>query len=224
MQAYTNVFSERIDTSQEGMLSVKRLFDSSKMDGSAVSRCATNVITNRLELLITSDVDEIDRERILPKALGTVKSNYAVVCVDLGGGILSESKQQIVNNSDLVVVCLPQNPKTVSACLELINSTVKDKKTLFIVGRYEAGSALTVTKIATVSGRKTKDVLVIPSAISYMDALGRENVFDFFQRAISTKKSFMKMSEDELCVHRIREVNTAILSKLDLPLDREDGK
>lgn len=222
MMAYSPAFEAGLNSSQEGMTSVKRLHDSGKLDGSAVSRCASSILMGRLDLLATSDVDQADRDKVLSKAVSAAKTKYSVVYADLGGGELNKASSEVLELSDLVIVCLPQNPLRVSKLMPEIKKVVGDRKKHFVVGRFEEGSSQTVSKIATITRSKAKEISIVPKSIGFMDSLGKESVFDFFTRAVKSKKSLFKMNEEELCVHKVRELNKVLLSKLDLLLDKED--
>lgn len=219
--AFANVFEGTFNSGQEGLLSVKRLYDSGKLDGDALARCCTTVVEGRLEILVTSDVAKSERDRLLKQALLSAKKTYSCTYVDLGAGDLSEVEQGILEMSDLVVVCLPQNTKKISTLKETFRPKLEGKKVHYVVGRFEESSAVTVSKVASAVTVKAKEISVIPRSVSLMDALGKDNLFDFLQRAVTAKKSLLKMNEEEQCVRKVREFNETVVDKLDLLLDKE---
>lgn len=127
----------------EGISGLKRLLNSNLLTPDSLPDYAENIIYNKLDLILGSELDEVQVTKLLQSAV----SAYEYVWVDIKTGDNSTG-ELILEQADLVLVHLPQSLYDIENVLPDIKNKLKiANKTFFIIGNYDNNANLTVKNI-----------------------------------------------------------------------------
>lgn len=217
LESYFSEIRPNVDRS-EGLSNVHTLMNTGKLNPTTLEDRATFILEGKLDYLRTTGVRESVMEEALVPAMKVAIQKYKMVFVDI---TRSEIPQHILEATDLLVLCLPQNLHLIKAKSKYLGKVTEGRNTLLLIGNYEDGAAITKRKLATAINTSVKNIMAVPHNIALMDALGKENVIDFFQRVGPVKKSIFKMDADDQCISEIRSCYSKIASALKITLTKE---
>lgn len=211
-----------VDYSSYGIRAVETLLSSGKLAATGIQSRCSYIIRNRLDYLDTQDVSRSVVDRVLAPALERGKTEYDMRFVDMGGGELSDMEKDLLSRADLVVVCVPQHIDSANVAMTHVTALAPDKKKLICVADYEHNASTSLKKIAQALNVPVKDVHAIPHNVGLLDSLNDKHVMGFFQRVQTIKKSLFKMTDDELCITKIRELTKRLLIMIELAPAKEN--
>ena len=132
--------------------------------------------------------------------------------VDLDENVDEETKKLILDMSDITVVNLSQNLKSINkfAVTKVEMTGMQNRKKLILVGRYDKYSKYNSKNITRYLGEKNQ-VLTVPYNTLFMEASGEAGVPDLFLK-------FRKMTDTEdvngFFISEIRRASENIIYRL----------
>jgi MinD-like ATPase involved in chromosome partitioning or flagellar assembly len=209
---------EIANTTGTGLDSLERVVRSNKLDRDSVKNNSLLIEPDRLDFLQGSmkltkeQFDESNKmlELIFVKA----KEYYNTILLDLHSGINNKVTQNLVRESDLVVVCLTQNIAVLDwYFLNRANRPefLNGKQQVVIIGQYDPNSKYKVRNIANKYNYKGK-ILTIPYNTNFRDHYNDGNVKEFF----SKYRNISKQDENSYFMQEVRETSRYLLTELGL--------
>lgn len=177
---------------EEGISGLQRIMKSNKLDPENITNYTKIVFKDRLEVLQTykgnqTEYDEITRA--LPDIINLANSYYDLVLVDLDEQVGDETKKEILDISNLIVVNLSQRLSSINKFIETREEQpiLKSKKALILIGRYDKFSKYTVKNISRYMGERNK-VSTIPYNTLFFEAAEEAKVPDLFLKLRRTSQ------------------------------------
>lgn len=182
---------------QNGVEGLTRIIRSNKITPDIITNYTKVVFKDRLEVLLGSNQAETNSpelqniEQIYPEIIKSANQYYDLVFVDLDENVDEETKNSILNISDVMVVNLSQRLKSINkfAEVKVVTKGMQDKKRLVLVGRYDKYSKYNFKNITRYLGEKNQ-VLTVPYNTLFMEAGDEAGVPDLFLK-------FRKMTDTE---------------------------
>ena len=173
-----------IDNGVEGLI---RVLASNKTSPEIVRNYCKTVLRDRLDILLSPNTE--DYEEYLqtcssyPEILKMANRYYDLVFVDLTKKMRPKEANDILNESDVLVLNIGQTLKSVNDYQEL--KETEDFRTrrniIPLIGRYDSHSKYNVKNITRYLKEK-RDMLAIPYNTLYFEACCEGKVIDFFLR------------------------------------------
>lgn len=192
---------------QEGIAGLIRIMKSNKLAPEHITNYTKIIFKDRLEILPTfkGDKDEYnDIRKYYPDIINLANNYYDLVFVDLDKQVQDDIADNIMNNSNLIVVNLSQRLTSINNFMELREEKpiLKSKKTLLVIGRYDKFSKYNVKNISRYLGERNK-VSTIPYNTLYFEACEEAKVPDLFL-------SLRKTGEDDRNGFFVAEVKRTV--------------
>ena len=181
-----------LDT-ETGIEGLAKMLHSNKLNSDMITNYTKVVFKDRLEILLgktqnenhTNDGElyyapvEIRNEYI--EIVKIASQYYDKVFVDLDYNLNKDIREQIIEQSDLVIVNTSQNYKSLKQLKEdkESNRLLKSPRTLLLIGRYDKFSKYNVKNITRYLEEKNK-VLTVPYNTLYFEACNEAGVPDLF--------------------------------------------
>ncbi len=203
---------------QNGVEGLTRIIRSNKITPDIITNYTKVVFKDRLEVLLGSNQEECNSpelqniEQIYPEIIKAANQYYDVVFVDLDENVDEETKKLILDMSDITVVNLSQNLKSINkfAVTKVEMTGMQNRKKLILVGRYDKYSKYNSKNITRYLGEKNQ-VLTVPYNTLFMEASGEAGVPDLFLK-------FRKMTDTEdvngFFISEIRRASENIIYRL----------
>lgn len=177
-----------------GMDALRRLAKNGRLMPEMVSDYTTPLLAgNRLDLLqgIAGyyKQGELDEVNLLRKIFTSAKSAYDLLLIDVHSGKNQSLSKKLLEDADLVVVCLNQNQWLLEDFFHDKGSQemLEGKKIVYHLSSYDSKSRYTAKNIRKLYQLET--LMVTPYSVELMDACNTGRALDFFMRHIgSTKK------------------------------------
>ena len=168
---------------QSGISGLVRVARSNKISPEIITNYAKIVFKDRLEVLLGKDGDELEVEDLYPQIINMANKYYDLVIVDLDDNVPKDIREEIIKDSDLIVVNMSQRLKSINNFSELReeNPLYKSNKVLISMGKYDRHSKYNCKNISRYLGEK-KDILTIPYNTLFFEASEEAKVPDFFLR------------------------------------------
>lgn len=201
---------ELTDLSDTGIDALSRFIRFNRVDKDVIAGFSTTILKNRLDLLLgTRNTNREIYVSSLKNVIGTILQSasdyYDLVLVDTAPGN-NEISAKILEQSDLIVVCLSQNIHILEDFLE--GSTEYRDKMMILLGKYDADSRFNLKAIRKKAG--SAQVLAIPYDISFADACAESRVVDFFMKNLTAERD----DPHYPFIQGVRETAEAILTRL----------
>ncbi len=203
---------------QNGVEGLTRIIRSNKITPDIITNYTKVVFKDRLEVLLGSNQEECNSpelqniEQIYPEIIKAANQYYDVVFVDLDENVDEETKKLILDMSDITVVNLSQNLKSINkfAVTKVEMTGMQNRRKLILVGRYDKYSKYNSKNITRYLGEKNQ-VLTVPYNTLFMEASGEAGVPDLFLK-------FRKMTDTEdvngFFISEIRRASENIIYRL----------
>lgn len=203
---------------QNGVEGLARIIRSNKITPDIITNYTKVVFKDRLEVLLGSNQEECNSpelqniEQIYPEIIKAANQYYDVVFVDLDENVDEETKKLILDMSDITVVNLSQNLKSINkfAVTKVEMTGMQNRRKLILVGRYDKYSKYNSKNITRYLGEKNQ-VLTVPYNTLFMEASGEAGVPDLFLK-------FRKMTDTEdvngFFISEIRRASENIIYRL----------
>ena len=176
-----------------GLDALRRLAKNGRLLPEMVSNYTTPLLAgNRLDLLqgiAGFNGDEAAEEiKLLHKIFISAKSAYDLVLIDVHSGMKQSLTQKLLEDADMVVVCLNQNHWLLEDFFEDHSAQLmlKDKKIIYHLSAYDSRSRFTAKNIQKLFS--LDEVIVTPYSSALMDACNTGTALDFFMRHIACTK------------------------------------
>lgn len=171
---------------EEGITGLAKVMNSNRLTAEDITNYTKIVFKDRLEILQSfsgekSDYDNI--KQIYPDIINLANNYYDLVFVDLDNELGENLKNQIMENSNLIVANISQRLSSINRFMELRKEKpiLNSKKVLLLIGRHDKYSKYTVKNITRYMGEKNK-VSTIPYNTLFFESAEEAKVPDLFLR------------------------------------------
>lgn len=178
-----------LDT-ETGLEGLAKMLRSNKLNPEMITNYTKVVFKDRLEVLLGKNQSQDSEDtysapgEISDEYIEIVKlasQYYDKVFVDLDYNLNKDIREQIIEQSDLIIVNTSQNLKSLQKLKENkeSNRLLKSPRTLLLIGRYDKFSKYNVKNITRYLEEKNK-VLTVPYNTLYFEACNEAGVPDLF--------------------------------------------
>ena len=169
----------------EGISGLSRAILSNKISPEIITNYTKIVFNdNRLELLTDANVlkEEYNMHQNIFKDIAkTANRFYDLVFVDIDSDLTESAKDSLLEISDIVVACMPQNIRSINSYISsrAQKQFLQNKLVLPLIGRYDVNSKYNQKNITKYIKEK-RDMLIIPYNTLFMEACNEAKLPDFF--------------------------------------------
>lgn len=169
---------------EEGITGLSKVMNSNRLSAEDITNYTKIIFKERLEVLqsFSGEKTEYDNlKQIYPDIINLANNYYDLVFVDLDNELGKDLKNQIMENSNLIVATISQRLSSINRFMELREekTILNSKKTLLLIGRHDKYSKYTVKNITRYMGEKNK-VSTIPYNTLFFEAAEEARVPDLF--------------------------------------------
>ena len=168
-----------------GIEGLVRTLASNRVSGEVIKSYSKPVLQDRLDVLQSPKTPDYKIYSNLAENFAQLaeiaNSFYDIVLVDLSGKITKESKEKMLNISDLVVVSLKQSMSSIINFIKLKteNDFYNKKNVLLMLGRYNPNSKYSNKNVARFL--KEKNIpMVVPYNVLFSDECSEGRIVDYF--------------------------------------------
>ena len=176
--------ANRLDVSN-GIEGLVRTLASNRVSGEVIKSYSKPVLQDRLDVLQSPKTPDykiyLNLAENFAQLAEIANSFYDIVLVDLSGKITKESKEKMLNISDLVVVSLKQSMSSIINFIKLktANNFYNKKNVLLMLGRYNPNSKYSNKNVARFL--KEKNIpMVVPYNVLFSDECSEGRIVDYF--------------------------------------------
>lgn len=197
----------------EGLVRVAR---SNKLTPEMITNYTRVVFKDRLEILLGVEENQNDNEKEIAEEyvdlINVANMYYDKVFVDLDNNLDEQIRQQIVDESDLVIVNTSQNYNSLKKIKEKKEKSelLKSPKSLILVGKYDKYSKYNSKNITRFLEEKNQ-VLTIPYNTLYFEATNEAGVPDLF---LSLRKTIDSEDRNAIFIEEIKRASENIIYRL----------
>ncbi len=171
---------------EEGITGLAKVMNSNRLTAEDITNYTKIVFKDRLEILQSFSGEKTDYDnikQIYPDIINLANNYYDLVFVDLDNELGENLKNQIMENSNLIVANISQRLSSINRFMELRKEKpiLNSKKTLLLIGRHDKYSKYTVKNITRYMGEKNK-VSTIPYNTLFFESAEEAKVPDLFLR------------------------------------------
>ncbi len=213
--------TKSLDT-ESGIKGLGKMFRSNKITPEIITNYTKVVFKDRLEILSSNqkaryDTDAMRSENLrlfglYPSVIEAASHYYDRVFVDLDYNIPKESRDEILKNSDIIVLNLTQRLSSLKEFLETKeqNPLLKSPKTLLLIGRYDKYSKYNSKNISRFLKEKNH-ILTIPYNTLFFEAAEEAAVPDLFLRF---KKFYDQDDRNAFFIEEVKRATDNIIYRL----------
>lgn len=213
-----------LDT-EAGIDGLAKMLRSNKLNPDMITNYTKVVFKDRLEVLLGKNKSESNQNieeqvqsspiEITDEYVEIVKianQYYDKVFVDLDYNLNQDIREQIIDQSDLIILNSSQNYKSLKELKEYKenNKLLKSPRTLLLIGRYDKYSKYNVKNITRYLGEKNK-VLTVPYNTLYFEACNEAGVPDLF---LKLKKMYDLDDRNTIFMEEIKRASENIIYRL----------
>ena len=213
-----------LDT-EAGIDGLAKMLRSNKLNPDMITNYTKVVFKDRLEVLLGKNKSESNQNieekvqsspiEIADEYVEIVKianQYYDKVFVDLDYNLNQDIREQIIDQSDLIILNSSQNYKSLKELEENKenNKLLKSPRTLLLIGRYDKYSKYNVKNITRYLGEKNK-VLTVPYNTLYFEACNEAGVPDLF---LKLKKMYDLDDRNAIFMEEIKRASENIIYRL----------
>lgn len=180
-----------LDT-ESGIEGIAKIARSNKLTPDIITNYTKVVFKNRLEIILGSNpakqnIEEAEIKRDVSEEyvnlINVAKSYYDRIFVDLDDNLDEKIKQQIMDTSDLLIVCSNQGLNSINKLKDKKENIplMKSKKVMFLVGKFDKFSKYNAKNITRYINEKNQ-ILTIPYNTLFFEASNEAGVPDLFLR------------------------------------------
>lgn len=183
------IFGQNISVldTETGLEGLAKMLRSNKLSPEMITNYTRVVFKDRLEVLLGKNSTSEDMETPIEisseyvKIVKIASQYYDKVFVDLDYNLNKDTREQIIEESDLVIVSSSQNYRSLKQLKENkeTNRLLKSPRTLLLIGRYDKFSKYNVKNITRYLEEKNK-ILTVPYNTLYFEACNEAGVPDLF--------------------------------------------
>lgn len=192
----------------QGIDALLRLMKNGRLKPDMVTDYTYSVLKNhRMDILHGTSKKEAmsaeDYELIL-KIKDCAKKFYNIILEDAHSELAQNNCLNLLEKSDVIIFCINQNILLLNNLMLLFKkySFLKEKKSAFIVSRYERNASLTLANIARRFNLSKGSIFHIPSSSQFADSLNTGRVFEYIafnQNAKQYEDKAITQSFNKLC-------------------------
>ena len=194
----------------EGLVRVAR---SNKLTPEMITNYTRVVFKDRLEILLGVEENQNNNEKEIAEEyvdlINVANMYYDKVFVDLDNNLDEQIRQQIVDESNLVIVNTSQNYNSLKKLKEK-SELLKSPKSLILVGKYDKYSKYNSKNITRFLEEKNQ-VLTIPYNTLYFEATNEAGVPDLF---LSLRKTIDSEDRNAIFIEEIKRASENIIYRL----------
>jgi hypothetical protein len=206
------------DITDIGVDALERLLRSNKLTSESI-KTYSRPKGNTIEILYGSfknDKDSFNRVlETIPYMIKAAQESYDMVFVDLTSGTDSKEVNEILENSDVIVVTLNQDKEILNKMLEKFSTLkiLQEKPVLPVFCRYDQYLTYNARNIIRTYNFKfdKRDVFTIPYNSQYFDAINDGKSLDFF---IEHMNSDMATTREGYLISEVGKVSDRLLEML----------
>ena len=200
---------------ENGVEGLARMVRSNKITPDIITNYTKVILKDRFEVLLGCEEQPTDGTQIEPLYPNIIKSAnqyYDLVFVDLDDNVDEETRNTIIHDSDIVVVCMSQRLKSINKFNELKkqNQLLTSKKALILIGRYDKYSKYNSKNISRYLGEKNQ-VLTIPYNTLFFEASEETGVPDLF---LKFRKSIDSEDRNAFFIQEVKRASENIIYRL----------
>lgn len=169
---------------ESGINGLSKAILSNKTSPEIITNYTKIVFKNRLEILTDTKIEQEEYEihKTIFKDIAKIASRYYdLVFVDIDNDLDENTKDSLLQISDIIVASLPQKLRRINEYLQIKeeNLIFKEKTVIPILGRYDKYSKYTAKNVARYIKEK-RGVYSIPYNTLFFEACNEGKVADFF--------------------------------------------
>jgi len=208
-----------------GLSALRRLVKSGRLLSGIISDYTTSLLPNMsLDLLegsneIKSYSDE-EETAILRHIFLMADSDYDMVFLDVHSGMNYDLTKKILEDSDIIIVCLNQNRQLIERFLKEESALLAGKQCVYHLGFYDEESKYSLKNLQRKYQLET--VMALPYHTPYLDACNNHQALDYLMRHLTVKPKhpayfFMKTIEEsmEKLMERTRVMDQEVFDQHD---------
>ena len=196
-----------------GTTGVAKAILSNKTSPEIIKYYTKTIYKDRLELLTEDNITQEDYQnhRRTYKEIAKIANRYYnLVLVDISGSPEESITRSILEESDIVVVNLPQNIKKINEYLELkrTNKVFNTEKTIVLIGRCDKNSKYNAKNLS----RQTniRDLYPVPYNTQFLEAINEGKITEFFTKF----RGRIHPDENTYFLEEVKKNSERILEKL----------
>ncbi len=197
-----------------GISGLSKAILSNKTSPEIITNYTRIVFKDRLELLTDTNVEpeEYEIHKTIFKDIARIASRYYdLVFIDIDNNLEDEITDSLLEVSNLVVTCLPQNLRKINEYLKIKEEkeVFKNKAIIPLIGRYDKHSKYNIKNVSRYIKEK-RGVCAIPYNTLFFEACNEGKVADFFIK-------FRKINEKDrnaVFISNVRQAAEKIVSRL----------
>ena len=196
-----------------GTTGVAKAILSNKTSPEIIKYYTKTIYKDRLELLTEDNIKQEDyqNQRRTYKEIAKIANRYYnLVLVDISGSPEESITRSILEESDIVVVNLPQNIKKINEYLELkrTNKVFNTEKTIVLIGRCDKNSKYNAKNLS----RQTniRDLYPVPYNTQFLEAINEGKITEFFTKF----RGRIHPDENTYFLEEVKKNSERILEKL----------
>lgn len=167
-----------------GISGLSKAILSNKTSPEIVTNYTKIVFKNRLELLMDTNIDEAEYEThktIFRDIIRMANRYYDLIFVDIDNSLDTKVKDALLEESNLIVACLPQKLRELDKFIieKEENPILKSKSILPLLGRYDRHSKYNEKNVARYL-KERKGICSIPYNTLFFEACNEATLADYF--------------------------------------------
>ena len=209
---------------ENGVEGLVRLIKSNRVSPETITNYTKIVFKDRLEFLLGSEIEKSENNNLTikteqnelskayPDIISVANQYYDMVFVDLDLNVDEDNRENILKNSDIVVINMSQRLRTLDKYIEMKNQkpVLKSKKTLVLIGKYDKFSKYNSKNISRYLKEKNQ-VLTIPYNTLFFEATEEAGVPDLFLRF---RKSIDPEDRNAFFMEEVKRASENIIYRL----------
>lgn len=204
---------------ESGIEGIAKMSRSNKLTPEIITNYTKVVFKDRLEVLLGTErngsfsIDEKEIEREYIDIINVAQSYYDKIFVDLDSNLGEETRNKIIELSDIVIVNSSQNYTSLKRLKENKKKSElfrNSKKTLVLIGRYDKFSKYNSKNITRFLEEKNQ-VLTVPYNTLYFEATNEAEVPDLF---LKFKRLYDSEDRNALFIQEIKRASENINYRL----------
>ena len=207
---------------ENGIKGLGKMFRSNKITPEIITNYTKVVFKDRLEILLGNQDARYDTEAmklenmrlfsLYPNIIEAASHYYDRVFVDLDYNVPEDIREQILKQSDVIILNLNQRLSTIKKFQETkeTNPLLKSPKTLLLIGRYDKYSKFNSKNISRFLKEKNQ-ILTIPYNTLFFEAAEEAQVPDLFLRF---KKFYDQDDRNAFFIEEVKRATENIIYRL----------
>jgi len=205
---------------ETGISGLIKAIASNKTSPEIITNYTKTIFKDRLELLTDNNIpkEDFEKQKAYMKSIIKIANKYYdLVLVDLEGSIDEPYIQEILEETNLIVVNLTQRIKLIKEFMQTkhTHSILSKNNIIYLMGKYDRFSKYNVKNVERTY--KIKDVYGIPYNTAFFEACNEGNLADFFIQNRKLKPTHIQapivnaVSEiSERLIYRLKELQMQI--------------